>query len=150
MTGTAARESVARTTSYATAQEAVDLLADRGFPVEAVQIVGTDLRLVEQVYGRLDRGRAALMGAASGAWVGLLVGVLLALFATSGTAAVLLLLWGLLVGAAFGALAGVAAHALSGGRRDFVARSQVVPQHYDVLVEAPHVARARELLAAGR
>jgi hypothetical protein len=57
-------------TSYATypeAQEAVDRLADAGFPVENVDIVGSDLRLVEHVTGRLTRGRAAMYGAGIGA-----------------------------------------------------------------------------------
>ena len=144
-----ARDSVARTTSYATAQAAVDRLADARFPVQAVQIVGTDLRLVEQVYGRLDWGRAAGVGAVTGAWGGLLVGLLLALFSGSGTAAVLLLLWGLLLGAAFGAVAGAGSYGATRGRRDFVSRSQVVPSFYDVQVERGQASRARRLLAQG-
>ena len=47
--------------TYAKAQEAVDYLSDNQFPVENVTIIGTDLRLVEQVTGRLTRGRAAAM-----------------------------------------------------------------------------------------
>lgn len=49
------------------AQRAVDHLSDSGFPVEQSQIVGWDLRLVEQIVGRLTKTRATLMGAASGA-----------------------------------------------------------------------------------
>ncbi|WP_167389230.1 general stress protein [Streptomyces amritsarensis] len=37
-------------------------------------IIGHDLRLVEQVTGRIDYGRAALHGAASGALPGVLIG----------------------------------------------------------------------------
>ena len=38
---------------YDDAQRAVDTLSDRRFPVERVTIVGSDLRLVERVTGRL-------------------------------------------------------------------------------------------------
>ena len=55
---------------YALAQRAVDQLSDDGFPVEHLDIVGSDLRLVERVTGRLTKGRAAAAGAASGAWFG--------------------------------------------------------------------------------
>ena len=65
--------------TYLEAQRAVDYLSDKQFPVQHVAIVGSDLRMVENVLGRLTRGRAALAGAASGAWFGLFVGVLLTL-----------------------------------------------------------------------
>ncbi|HSK54286.1 MAG TPA: general stress protein, partial [Jiangellales bacterium] len=57
--------------TYTEAQRAVDRLSDAEFPVEYVSIVGTDLRMVEQVTGRLTRGRAVAAGAASGLWFGL-------------------------------------------------------------------------------
>ena len=44
--------------SYEQAQAAVDYLADEKFAVENVTIIGTDLRMVEKVTGRLSRGRA--------------------------------------------------------------------------------------------
>ncbi|GAA1037083.1 hypothetical protein GCM10009557_49630 [Virgisporangium ochraceum] len=66
--------------TYTDAQRAVDYLSDHGFPVQHATIVGTDLRLVESVLGRMTTPRAALAGAGSGAWFGLLVGALLALF----------------------------------------------------------------------
>ncbi|MCX0277666.1 hypothetical protein NLM24_45275, partial [Nocardia zapadnayensis] len=46
--------------SYDQAQRLVDQLSDAGFPVEHVRLVGTDLRLVEQVTGRMTYGKAAL------------------------------------------------------------------------------------------
>ena len=60
---------------YTDAQTAVDRLSDARFPVERTSIVGRDLRLVETVTGRLNWGRAALSGLATGAWFGLLVGL---------------------------------------------------------------------------
>src|SRR3978361_2385085 len=69
---------------YEQAQAAVDFLSDEKFPVENVTIIGTDLRRVEKVTGRLPRGRAIAVGAAGGAWWGLFVGLLLGIFSTSG------------------------------------------------------------------
>jgi len=65
---------------YADAQRAVDFLSDEGFPVQNVLIVGTDLKQVERVTGRLTTSRVLTAGAASGAWLGLLVGLLLGIF----------------------------------------------------------------------
>src|SRR4051794_28694796 len=61
--------------SYSDAQGAVDALADAKFPVESLEIVGSDLHLVEQVTGRMTTARAALAGTVSGIWFGLLVGI---------------------------------------------------------------------------
>jgi hypothetical protein len=58
-------------TTYPEAQSVVDYLADHHFEVETTQIVGSDLRMVEQVTGRLAcRGpccpaRPAARGSAS-------------------------------------------------------------------------------------
>jgi hypothetical protein len=62
---------VASYPSYGEAQAAVDRLSDERFPVENLDIVGSGLRLVERVTGRLTNARAAAAGAASGAWFGL-------------------------------------------------------------------------------
>ncbi len=51
--------------TYEGAQRAVDFLSDSKFPVERTAIIGSDLRMVETVLGRLTRGRAALAGAGS-------------------------------------------------------------------------------------
>ena len=70
-------------TTYEEAQRLVDGLSDAGFPVERVRIIGHDMYSVEQVTGRLTKGRAALLGAGGGAWWGLLIGLLLAIFAAN-------------------------------------------------------------------
>lgn len=132
---------------YAGAQKAVDHLSDEGFPVENVTIVGTDLRMVEKVLGRLTLGRAASAGAASGAWFGLFVGLLLSLFAADGANWLGSVATALLVGIVFGAVFGAVSYSATGGRRDFTSTSQVIASHYDVLC-APGVAEdARAHLA---
>jgi hypothetical protein len=131
---------------YAAAQRAVDFLSDEKFPVENVTIVGSDLRMVERVLGRLTMGRAAAAGAASGAWFGLFVGLLLGIFADDGNW-LGSVLTGLLFGLVFGAVAGAVGYSATRGQRDFTSTSQVVASRYDVLC-APQVAEdARAHLA---
>jgi hypothetical protein len=132
--------------TYAEAQRAVDYLSDKEFPVQHVTIVGSDLRMVENVLGRLTRGRAAMAGAATGAWFGLFVGVLISLFADEGTNAFGLILSAVLYGAVFGAIFGFVGHALSGGKRDFTSRSKIVAGAYEVRCVWAEADRARGLL----
>jgi hypothetical protein len=132
--------------TYAEAQRAVDFLSDEQFPVQHVSIVGSDLKMVENVLGRLTRGRAALAGAASGAWFGLFVGILLSIFASKDTNAFGLVIAALLYGAVFGAIFGFVGHALSGGRRDFTSKSKIVASSYQVHCTWAEADQAREIL----
>ncbi len=132
--------------NYADAQRAIDYLSDQRFPVENTAIVGTDLRLVENVLGRLTTGRAALAGAAGGAWFGLFIGLLFGLFSTYNWFAVVAT--GLVVGAIWGAIFGAVAHAATRGRRDFTSRSTLQAREYAVTVDAAHAGQARQLLAS--
>jgi Heat induced stress protein YflT domain len=138
-------ETVSTYGSYEDAERAVDYLSDQGFPVENAQIVGSNLRLVEQVTGRVTTGRATLAGAGSGAWFGLFIGLLVGLF-TTGPAWAGLVVGGLLIGAAWGAIFGFAAHYAMRGRRDFASDRALVAERYDVVVSAD-AERARTLLA---
>ena len=136
---------VASHDSYEEAQAAVDCLSDKGFPVERLDIMGTDLRLVEHVTGRLTKGRAAAAGAAGGAWFGLLVGLLVGLF-TAGPVWLGLLLGGLLSGALWGAVLGWAGHAATGGRRDFSSIRALAAARYDLITRGGQAEQARAIL----
>jgi hypothetical protein len=129
---------------YAAAQQAVDLLSDQKFPVQRTAIIGTDLRLVENVLGRLTTARAALAGAASGAWFGLFIGLIFGLFSDSGWFGVILVC--LLIGAAWGAIFGAIAHAATGGRRDFASRSSIQAGQYAVMTDPDLADQARQIL----
>jgi hypothetical protein len=126
---------------YASAQRAVDRLSDDGFPVEHLDIIGSDLRLVERVIGRLTKGRAAAAGAASGAWFGLLIGLLLALFTTGPWFG--LLVAGAAIGAAWGALFGFLGHAATRGARDFASARTLVATRYDIVARDGYLDAAR-------
>lgn len=126
---------------YANAQRLVDRLSDSGFPVEHLQIVGTGIRTVEQVTGRMTTGKAALYGAGSGAWLGILIGLILGLF-TPGPAWLLILLVSLALGAFWGAALGFVAHWVTKGQRDFSSSKALDAERYAVLVNAQHLGEA--------
>jgi len=132
---------------YPQAQRAVDYLSDNDFPVSNLAIVGTELRSVERVTGRLTRRRIATAGALSGFWLGLFVGIAFALFSTQGQLGFLITTP--LLGAVFGLVYGqLGFTALTrGGSRDFSSVSQIVATKYEVLVEHKLAESARELLA---
>jgi hypothetical protein len=130
---------------YADAQKAVDHLSDNEFPVQNCLIVGTDLKQVERITGRLTNGRVAVGGLMSGAWMGLFVGVIVSLFG-SGNA------WAaigstVVFGAIFGLAWAMAGYRATGGMRDFTSISQVVATRYEVLVEHKLAEQARQVLA---
>lgn len=129
---------------YASAQRAVDFLSDNGFPVEKSAIVGSELRMVENVLGRLTTGRAAMAGAASGAWFGLLIGLLIGIFSASAWWRVLIA--AIIIGAAWGAIFGGVAHAATGGRRDFSSRTSLHANKYALNVGEDHLDEARLML----
>ncbi|WP_246209448.1 general stress protein [Cellulosimicrobium composti] len=136
-------EQIASYATYLEAQKAVDFLSDNKFAVELVTIVGTDLKMVERVTGRLTYGRVALAGAASGAWFGLFVGILLYLFSEQGG----FVLTAIAIGAGFGLLFSVLSYALTRGRRDFTSQSQIVASAYGILCAPERSGEARQLLA---
>jgi hypothetical protein len=130
--------------TYAAAQQAVDYLSDHGFPVQHATIVGVDLRLVEMVTGRLTTARAAASGAAAGAWFGLLVGAVLALFTAAAWLAVLTVT--VLGATAWGAALAAVAHAATRGRRDFASHRRLAAGRYHLTVGAEHADDANRLL----
>ncbi|MGW5686827.1 general stress protein [Nonomuraea sp. NPDC003754] len=132
--------------SYLEAERAVDRLSDERFPVGEVAIVGTGLKLLEKVLARMTYPRAAGLGALSGAWFGLLIGIFFAIFATTAASMFSVIVWGLIWGAIAGVVFGLISHLFTGGRRDFVATSQLVADRYEVLVAPAHAERARALL----
>jgi hypothetical protein len=131
---------------YADAQKAVDFLSDNEFPVENCMIVGTELKQVERVTGRLTAGRVALGGLLSGVWMGLFIGLIFSFFG-SGTSALAVILSTVAFGALFGVIWASIGYAATRGQRDFSSVSQIVATRYEVLVEHKLATQGRELLA---
>ena len=138
-------QSLAVYDSYQEAQRTVDFLSDQEFPVENCLIVGTDLKQLERITGRLNYGKVALGGLVSGLWLGLFVGLVLSMFSTEGSLFATIAATAAF-GGAFGVIWAIAGYAATRGQRDFSSVSTVVATRYEVLVEHKHAARARELL----
>lgn len=138
-------QSLAVYDDYAAAQKTVDFLSDNKFPVEHLMIVGTDLKRVERITGRLTWGRVAAGGVLSGLWLGLFVGLIFSFFVDEDVLAMILST--ILLGALFGLVWALLGYALTRGQRDFSSVTQVVATRYEVLVEHKVAAQAREMLA---
>jgi hypothetical protein len=136
---------VATYDDYAAAQHAVDHLSDQKFPVEHLAIVGSDLRQVERVTGRLTWAKAALGGIAGGAWLGLFVGLLLGLFTDEGWLQIIL--FAVLWGAIFMMIFALVGYAMTRGERDFTSKSVTIAGRYEVYCQHQHADQARDLLA---
>ncbi len=132
--------------TYAAAQQAVDFLADRQFPVRNIAIVGTDLKLVERVTGRRTWGTVLLQGVQSGITTGLIVAVFMFLL-TPGSNFFGMLLLALAIGIGIGLVFAALGYGLSGGKRDFTSISQTVATKYEILCEHKVAAQARDMLA---
>lgn len=143
-----ARRAIASYSSYRQAEQAVDRLADSGFPVERVSIVGRGLQFVEQVTGRIGYVEAALRGALAGSVAGVLIGWLFGVFdwfhpiVASGWLAI----DGLWVGALIGAAIGMLQHALMQGRRDFASIGALHAELYEVQVDDDVADEAERIL----
>ena len=132
--------------TYLEAQSIVDRLARAEFPVKQLAIVGSDLKTIERVTGKMSYGRAAGAGAASGAWFGLFLGLLL--FISAGrTGSIPFIGAATLIGAGFGMLFSIVSYTLNRRRRDFTSVHQVLAGKYEIVVDPSLTVRAQELLA---
>ncbi len=139
-------QSLAVYDKYEDAQKSVDFLSDNEFPVQNCMIVGTELKQVERITGRLTNGRVAAAGALSGLWLGLFVGLIFSFFGKDNASALGMIASTAVLGAAFGAIWGLVGYLATRGQRDFSSVSAVVATRYEVLVEHKHLATAQELL----
>lgn len=132
--------------TYPEAQAIVDRLAKAEFPVKQVAIVGSGLKTVERITGKLSWGRAAGAGAASGAWLGLFLGLVLFLLSTE-TTTFAFIGAAILIGAGFGMAFALASYAINRRRHDFTSVNQVLASQYEIVIDSSLTARAQELLA---
>ena len=95
----------------------------------------------------MTKGRAAFAGAASGAWFGLFIGLLLAIF-TVGPVWIVTMLTALVIGTFWGGVFGFVAHVATGGERDFDSVKSLEARRYDVCVSAEFAAQAARFTQA--
>lgn len=147
-----ARRVVASYPDLRGAEQAVDRLADAGFPVEEVTVVGSGLTLVERATGRVSAASVAGRSVAAGALVGAVLGWLLGLFDLMDplVTAVWLAVNGAILGAVVGVAVGLLGYALTRGRRGFTSVGGLRAERYDLTIDATDADRAVRLLRADR
>ena len=137
-------EAVASFPTYEAAQKAVSSLIAGDVPAKEIAIVGTGLRSIERVTGRLGYATAARSGAINGLLLGLFFS---AIFVLGNPSVPISAFVGVLfVGIAFGMLLSLVTYALVRRRRDFASVMQVVADHYDVTVLPTSIHRARQIM----
>ena len=135
---------------YAEAVAYVEKLVRNDFPAGFIAIVGSDLRSVERVRGKMSYARVAFSGAVTGAWIGLIYAFLFGpaidtaniasdANGTLGSAIV--------IGAGVGMLFNVLRFSLSRSKREFVSQSSIVAAKYQVQVPANMLSQANEAAA---
>jgi hypothetical protein len=132
-------EVVADFTDYQAAVAFVENLIAHNFPAGAVAIVGSDLRTVERVRAKLSYAKVALGGATTGAWLGLIIGLIFGpgVAETSNAdqlTGVESAFSAVLIGAGIGMLFNVIRFALARTKRGFISVSSVVASKYQVQV----------------
>ena len=145
-------EVVANFKQYTDAIAYVDNLIKHNFPAGSVAIVGSDLRTVERIRGKINYNRLALGGAVTGSWVGLAFGLIFGAegnpvdpneFTFSES-----MLSSVVIGAGLGMLFNVVRYALSRNKKTFVSQSAVVAAKYQIQVPASLADQARAVPAA--
>ena len=124
---------VASFSTYEAAQQAVNTLAEAEIDISGVALVGTDVRVVESVVGRLTWGRVAMAGAMRGLTFGLFLGIVFWLLVPEAGMVIIAMP---VFGMAFGMLLSLITHSLTRKRRRFSSVQQVIPGSYDLI--APH------------
>ncbi len=132
--------------TYLEAQSIVDRLSKADFTVAKLSIVGNDLKTVERVTGKQTYGRAALAGSASGAWLGLFLGLVFTLFTPPSTQTLGIVGAALLIGAGFGMIFNIVTYTISRRRRDFTSTHQVLASNYQIIIDPELTAKAQQAL----
>lgn len=135
-------------TNYQEAVGYVEKMIQNDFPARLVSIVGTDLKTVESIKGKLGYGRVSLSGALTGSWLGMFFGLI---FGATGAATEQLVLTnvvaGVVIGAGIGMLINIIRFSMTKNRRGFISGQTVVAKKYEVVVPADRVQDAKKAVA---
>ena len=144
-------ETLATFTDYKQAVKYVEGMIENNFPARLVSIIGTDLKTIESIKGRLGYGRVSLSGALTGSWLGMFFGLIFGATG-AGTEAVLLtnIAAGVVIGAGIGMLLNVIRFSLTKNRRGFISGQMVVAKKYEVVVPKEQLTAAKTAVAAAK
>ena len=135
--------------TFAALADVEDVLVRLEFPIGRTTIVGTDLRLVERVEGRMSTARAAGYGTVTGAWLGALVTSFAAIFTARSPSGVLSMLFGgIMLGALFGAVFGAVAYRFAGPRGGITGNVTLVASRYELRTDPTLADELRGLLTS--
>lgn len=139
--------------NYQEASALVDRLVSGDFAPAKISIVGSDLKLVERIRGRLGYGRVALSGAMMGFWLGLLFAVLIGAGIQVGPDGAINYLPDqffsvVVIGAGIGMLISILRFALARNKRSFLSSQMPVAQRYEVIVPEEDAAKAQQILTS--
>lgn len=137
-------EKIASFPTYEQAQKAVSSLIAGEVPARDIAIVGSGLRSIERITGKLGYATAARSGALNGLMLGLLFAFIFVLGMP--TVQISAFVGVLLVGMALGMILSIGTYSIVRRRRDFASVMQVTADHYDVCVAAPSVHKARGIV----
>jgi uncharacterized protein YacL len=144
---TAVGETVASFPEYEAAQKAVSTLIAAEIAARDIAIVGSGLRSIERVTGKLGYATAARSGAINGVLIGLFFAAILVL--GSPAVPIQAFVGVLFVGIAVGMLLSLVTYSFVRRRRDFASVVQVTADHYEITVASRSIHRAREILGRG-
>ncbi|MGC5170859.1 general stress protein [Microbacterium sp. DT81.1] len=137
-------EMVASFPEYEAAQKAVSKLIAAEIAARDIAIVGSGLRSIERVTGKLGYATAARSGAINGVLIGLFFAAILVL--GSPAVPIQAFVGVLFVGIAVGMLLSLVTYSFVRRRRDYASVVQVTADHYEVTVASRSIHRAREIL----
>lgn len=141
-------ETVLTARDYAVAQKTVSNLIAGEVPAKDISIVGTGVRTIEQVTGRLGVAAAARSGAVNGVLFGLFFGAILVLTTPEAPLQVFAAI--VFIGVAIGMVMSLLMFTLMRRRRDFASVTKIVADSYEVKVLPASFAKARQVLGVGR
>lgn len=134
--------------TYEAAKQAVDLLvANEGFTVQAISIVGSDLSSVERVTGRTSFGRAALNGVMTGVMIGLFMSLMWMI--VNPITSFLVLVGIFLLSIAFGVIWALIVYAMTPNKREFTSVMQLTAGRFDLVVPNELANDAASILRSG-
>lgn len=141
--------SLASFTDYQQAVSYVEKLIENDFPAKFVSIIGTDLKTVETIKGKLGYGRVSMSGALTGSWLGMFFGLIFGVTG-AGTEQVLInnVLAGIVIGAGIGMLINIVRFSVTKNRRGFVSAQTVLAKKYEVVVPNAQAKLAKEAASA--
>lgn len=132
--------------NYRDAVKAVEQMIENGFPARLVSIIGSDLKTVETLKGKLGYGRVALSGAVTGSWVGLFFGLVFGVTSTTEQVVVSNLSAGIVIGAGVGMLLNIIRFSLTKNKRTFISAQSVIAKSYNVIVPVDQLSDAKKAL----